>query len=154
RRGPSVRDQDRAGAREPDAVLRRRGEVELAAASERPAVHDRDADGPPAVAQRDLRAARQRLVGDAQRARRQRPAAAEMAAVEARPVPRRLGAAEDVQAPDVLVRRARADADDGAARLARAEAEGERAARAGALAVDRVPPPARAALQRHGLTGG
>src|SRR6478736_3775504 len=150
----SVGHEDRPRAREPDPVLRRGGEVELAVAGERPAVHDRHAHGPPAVAERHLRAARQRLVRDPEGARRQRPAAAEPAAVQAGAVPRRLCVAEDVQAADVLARGAGADAHRGAARLARAKVERERAARPGAVAIDRVPAAARAALEGDGLAGG
>src|SRR3954464_12803612 len=63
----SAGEEDRPGAREAEAVLRRGGEVELAPADVGPAVDDRHADGPPGVAQRDLRAARPRLARDAQR---------------------------------------------------------------------------------------
>src|SRR3954465_14839880 len=72
---------DRAGAAEAQAGLGGRGEIELAVAGIGPAVDDRHADGAPAVAQRDLRAAGQRLVGDAERAGRQRATAGEVAAV-------------------------------------------------------------------------
>src|SRR3954447_24253020 len=149
----SAGEEDRPGAREAQAVLRRGGEVELVPAGVRAAVDDRDADGPPGVAQRDLRAARQRLARDAERVRRQRPAAAQMPAVQARPVPRRARAAVDVQPADVPAGGLPAHADDGAARPARVEAEGEGAAGGGALAVDRPPAGAGAALQRDGAAG-
>src|SRR3954447_13039915 len=149
----SAGEEDRPGAREAEAVLRRGGEVELAPADVRAAVDDRHADGPPAVAQRHLRAARQRLARDAGRVRRRRPAAAEMAAVQARPVPRRAHAAVDVQPADVPAGGLPAHADDRAAGPARVEAENKGAAGGGAVAVDRPPAGAGAALQRDGAAG-
>ena len=67
-----------ADAAEVQALRAWRGEVELAAADVGAAVDDADADDAAALAQRHARAARQRLVRDAERARasgaRRRPA--------------------------------------------------------------------------------
>src|SRR3954470_18076569 len=98
-----ARRPDRPGAAEAEPRLRRRGEVELAVAGVRAAVDDRHADGPPAVAQRPLRPARQRLVGHAERAGRERPAAREVRAVEPRAVPRGRGRAVDAQKAHLVV---------------------------------------------------
>src|SRR3954469_6195203 len=150
----SAGEEDRPGAREAQPVLRRGGEVELAPADVGPAVDDRHPDGPPAVAQRHVRAARQRLARDAERVRRQRPAAAEVPAVQARPVPRGERSAVDVQPADVPAGGGPAHADDRPARPARGGAGGEGAAGGGAVAVDRAPAGAAAALQRDGAAGG
>src|SRR4051794_19908357 len=117
----SARRQDRAGAVEADAARGRAGEVVLAVADVGPAVDDRDADGPPPVAQRDARAARERLVGDAERADAERAAAAEVVAVEAGAVPRRAGGAVHVGAADGLVGRADATAAEDADARGRAQ---------------------------------
>ena len=85
------RAEHRAHVREPEALLRRRGQVELAVARERTAVDDTDLDTAPAVAQRQLGPTRHRLVGDAERARGQRATARHRVSVEAGPVPRRGG---------------------------------------------------------------
>src|SRR4051794_2494226 len=148
------RHEDRADAREAEAVLRRGGEVELAAAGVRAAVDDRHTDGAPVVAQRHLRPARQRLVGDTDRAGCQRAAAPQVTTVQAGSVPRHLRVAVDVEAPDALAGRPGADAHGGAAGRLRAEAEREAAAGGGPVAVDRVPPPAGAALQSDVPAGG
>ena len=97
---PGVRSATRTDpvAREPDPVLRRGGEVELAAAGERPAVHDRHAHGPPA-----WRSVTFAPHGSVLFATPRCPASAcrraEPAAVQAGPVPRRLRAAEEFSRP-------------------------------------------------------
>ena len=60
---------DRAGRAEAERLLRGGGQVPLAAADVRAAVDHRHGDRPAAVAERDPGAARQRLVGHAERAR-------------------------------------------------------------------------------------
>src|SRR5205814_5174176 len=88
KRSPSprslARGQDVSVPAEAQASAGRRRQVVLAAGDVRAAVDDRDADGAPVVAQRHPGAARQALVGDAERARRQAAAAGKVAAVEAR----------------------------------------------------------------------
>src|SRR3954452_22329794 len=92
--------QDDAGRAEAQLLLRRRGQVELAPGDVRAAVDDADPDAAPVVAERHLRAARERLVGDAHHAVGQPATAPEAAAVEAGPVPGRDGASVHVGRPD------------------------------------------------------
>src|SRR4051794_30210244 len=147
---------DRAGAAEAQAGLGGRGEVELAVAGVRPAIDDRHADGAPAVAQRDLRAAGQRLVGDAERPRRQRPAAGEVTAVQAGAVPRGDGGAVHAEAPDGVIGAGvpRVAAEEHAQRPGagprRAVAQRVAAAGVGAIAVEGAPALAAAGLQDDG----
>src|SRR3954463_11507137 len=77
---------DLDGAQGAEAELLRGGrrEVELAPGDVGPAVDDRRVDRAAVVAQRQLRAARQLLVGHADRAGRQRATAAQRVAVQAR----------------------------------------------------------------------
>ena len=104
----------------PKCRLRARGgrQVELAAADVRAAVDDAHADHAVAPAQGHARAARQRLVRDAERARRQAPAARQLVAVQAGAVPRHRGAAVDVEPPDLALRGVDEHAQPGAAGLA------------------------------------
>src|SRR3954466_7113791 len=76
-------DLDRPVAAEAQLAGGRGGEVVLAPAHVGPAVDDRNAHDAAAVAERHLRAARERLVGHAQRARLQRSAAAQLVAEKA-----------------------------------------------------------------------
>src|ERR687894_301243 len=87
RRKRSARRQDWPMAAEAEPRGGRRSEVVLAPADVRAAVNNRDAHLAPAALERDLRAARQRLVGDAELAVAQRAAAARPVAVEAGAVP-------------------------------------------------------------------
>src|SRR4051794_33353648 len=73
-------DQDRSVAGEVQPLRGRRGQVDLAAGDIGAGVDPPHAPAGGAVADGDLRPARQRLVGHAQPARAERPAAAEMAA--------------------------------------------------------------------------
>src|SRR6476646_5553926 len=114
-------------------------QVELAPADVGAAVDDAHADDAVASAQRHPRAARQRLVRDAERAGRQAPAARQLVAVQARAVPRDRGMAVDVEAADLAPRRVDLDAQARAAALSRAEGEAEGAAGARGGPVDRRP---------------
>src|SRR5512144_457608 len=77
----SARDEDGPDAAESQPVLRRRRQVELAPARVRAAVDDAHPDHPPPMAERQWRAARQRLVRHPELAGPQRPAAAQVVAV-------------------------------------------------------------------------
>ena len=101
-----------------------------------------------AAAERDLGAAGQRLVGDAEAARGQAAAAAERVAVEAGAVPRRVCRAVDVEPPDVPPGGAHAHAGGGAQRLPDAIAQDVAAGGAGAVAVERAPAALALDLQR------
>src|SRR4051812_37400600 len=71
-----------------EALLRRLGEVEVAAADVGAAIDDRDGDRAAAVAQPDLGSTGQVLVRDPEGPGLQGPAAREGAAIEARPIER------------------------------------------------------------------
>ena len=94
------------------------GQVELAAADVGAAVDDAHADHAVAPAQGHVRAARQRLVRDAERAGRQAPAARQLVAVQAGAVPRHRGVAVDVEPADLAPRGVDEDAQPGAAATA------------------------------------
>ena len=99
-----VGDEDRARRAEAQALLRGR----VRSNSRAPTYGPRSMTGTRTMRlpsrSDDLRAARQRLVGDAERAGAQRAAAAELVAVQAGAVPRGQRRAEDVQPPDDLAR--------------------------------------------------
>src|SRR5215213_6286976 len=96
---PLTRREDRPVAVEVQAPRGPLRQVELAAADVGTAVDHAHADAVTAMAQRELAAARQRAVGDAEAAGRERATAAEVIAVEAGAVPRRVRAPVAVQAP-------------------------------------------------------
>src|SRR6185503_9565541 len=81
----------------PETLGRGHGQVPVAAADVGAAVHDGNADGPVAVAEGDLRAARHGLGRDPEGALGQVPATGQCAAVEAGAVDRRDAAAVDVE---------------------------------------------------------
>src|SRR4051812_1617565 len=136
--------------------LRGRGrEVELTPAHVGTAVDHRHAHDATAMAQRDLRAAGQRLVRDAEPARGQRAATAQPVPVQARPVPGRVRRPVHVQAPQ-LAREpvAETDARGSAQRAPDAFAQHVAAGAVGAIAVQRDPARVALDLQRGGRWAG
>src|SRR5512133_4126243 len=103
-------------------------QVELAPADVRAAIDHADADHAVAAAQGHPRAARQRLVRDAERAGRQAPAARQLVAVQPGAIPRDRGTAVDVEPADLAPRGVDDDAQAGAPALLRAKDEPEAAA--------------------------
>src|SRR5215208_6803650 len=144
-------------AAEAELPGRGRREVVLAGARVGAAVDHRHADATAVVAQRDLGAARQRLVGDAQLGVAQRAAAPGPPAVEAGAVPRGDRLAVDVQAPDpahgAIAAGPHEHARTRAHRVTALVAQPVAPLGAGAVAVDRAPAVAVADLQVRDQAG-
>ena len=144
-------------ALELQAPGRRGGEVVLARAGVRPAVDHRHAHHAAVVAQGDPRAARQRLVGDAELRGAQPATAAQPVAVEPGAVPRCERVAVHVEPPEaVLAGRAAAHAHAGARahRATHAVAQDVAPVRVGAITIERGPAPMAPDLQRDRRPGG
>ena len=157
---PVRRRPERSGRAEVQPVLRRAGQVVVTTGDVRTAVDDRDRDGAAAVVQRHLGAARQRLVGHAERALIQRAAAGGPVPVEAGAVPRDVRRPVDGHAAVGLAPRRGAEQlrpDLVVAQTLRAPGRGEAAAPTGVHAGHDVPAAARPlGLDEHrtALLGG
>src|SRR5215216_7054647 len=137
----------------------RLGQVVLAPADVRPAIDHRHAHLAVAALERDHRAARQRLVRDAEAAGVERAAAARAVAVETGPVPRGVRHAVDVQAAEPALARhdargvgdahAYAPADGAPEALAQPVAAGG----VGAIALEGVPASVAPRLERDRQAG-